>query len=398
MTPTMRFRFTKQRVEALAIPADGRAEYRDAATPGLVLRVTAGGVKSFSLFRRVNGRPARVTLGAFPAMTVEQAQRRARELQGQIVMGIDPRTARRKAREEPTLSVLFQFWMDTHAKLRKGTWEADQRQYDTYLKPWAGRSLSTIKKSDVAALQLRIAETKGRYIANKVLALLRAMFNRAADIGFDGPNPTAGIKKFPEEKRDRFLHGDDLRLFFAALASDPNAELRDYFRVCLFVGARKSNVLAMRWEEIDFGTGVWRIPITKSGQPVVVPLVGPVMQLLQARKASNGSPWVFPSRGRTGHLVEPKSAWKRIIERAGLCDVRPHDLRRSLGSWMAMTGAGLPIIGKMLGHSQPTTTAIYARVAVDSVRAAAEAATAAMLQDGGLKLLESTMEKDYGQE
>ncbi|MFZ1935331.1 MAG: site-specific integrase [Thermoguttaceae bacterium] len=394
MTPITRFRFSKQRVEALPIPADGRAEYRDITTPGLVLRVTATGARSFSLFRRVNGRPARVTLGAFPAMTVEQAQRRARELQGQIVMGIDPRTARRKAREEPTLSVLFQFWMDTHAKLHKRTWEADQRQYDSYLKPWAGRALSAIKKADVAALQLRIAEKKGRYIANKVLALLRAMFNRAGDIGFDGPNPTAGIKKFPEEKRDRFLHGDDLRLFFAALASDPNGELRDYFLVCLFVGARKSNVLAMRWEEIDFATGLWRIPTTKSGQPVVVPLVGPVLRLLEARKqASNGSPWVFPSRGRTGHIVEPKSAWKRIIERAGLSDVRPHDLRRSLGSWMAITGSSLPVVGKMLGHSQPTTTAIYARLSTDPVRAAAEAATSAMLQAGGVKMIDVQAEK-----
>jgi integrase len=389
MAPETRFRFSKQRIEALPIPADGRAEYRDAVTPGLVLRVTANGAKSFSLFRRVNGRPARVTLGAFPTMTVEQAQRRARELQGQIVMGVDPRTAKRKAREEPTLSVLFQFWMDSHAKQHKRTWEADERQYNTYLKPWAGRRLSAINKADVAALQLHIAAQKGRYIANKVLALLRAMFNRAADIGFAGPNPTAGIKKFPEEKRDRFLHGEDLRVFFAALAADQSPDLRDYFLVCLFVGARKSNVLAMQWVDIDLRAGIWRIPETKSGKPVVVPLVGPVMQLLEARRqVSHGSPWVFPSRGKTGHLVEPKSAWKRIIERAGLSDVRPHDLRRSLGSWMAMTGAGLPVVGKMLGHTQPTTTAIYARLSVDPVRQAAEKATDAMLQAGGVQLLE----------
>jgi integrase len=322
-------------------------------------------------------------------MTVEQAQRRARELQGQIVMGVDPRTAKRKAREEPTLSVLFQFWMDSHAKQHKRTWEADERQYNTYLKPWAGRRLSAINKADVAALQLHIAAQKGRYIANKVLALLRAMFNRAADIGFAGPNPTAGIKKFPEEKRDRFLHGEDLRVFFAALAADQSPDLRDYFLVCLFVGARKSNVLAMQWVDIDLRAGIWRIPETKSGKPVVVPLVGPVMQLLEARRqVSHGSPWVFPSRGKTGHLVEPKSAWKRIIERAGLSDVRPHDLRRSLGSWMAMTGAGLPVVGKMLGHTQPTTTAIYARLSVDPVRQAAEKATDAMLQAGGVQLLE----------
>ena len=121
-----------------------------------------------------------------------------------------------------------------------------------------------------------------------------------------------------------------------------------------------------------------------------MPLTAAALDVLHARQQDDGSSeWVFPSRGRHGHIVEPKSAWQRIVKRAGLSDVRPHDLRRSLGSWMAMTGAGLPVVGKMLGHTQPSTTAIYARLAVDPVRAAAEQATAAMLQAaGGLKLLE----------
>jgi integrase len=406
--PEKRFRFSKQRVEALPTPAHGRAEYRDTVTPGLVLRVTANGAKSFSLFRRVDGQPTRVTLGTFPSVTVEQAQRRARELQGQIADGINPREAHRARREEATLGVLFAYWLE-HAKQRKRTWPEDERQYNAFLKPWANRRLSSIKKADVQALFARIGrgylehvdgkpvQRGGIYAANRMLALLRAMFNKASDIGYVAGNPTTGIKKFAEEKRDRFLHGDDLRVFFAALAADPNADLRDYFLVCLFAGARKSNVLAMRWEEIDFATGLWRIPMTKSGIPVVVPLVGPVMQLLEARRqAANGSPWVFPSPGKTGHLVEPKSGWKRIITRAGLSDVRPHDLRRSLGSWMAITGSGLPIVGKMLGHSQPTTTAIYARLSVDPVRAAAEAATTAMLKAGGVKLLEDSTAGERG--
>ena len=390
MTPNTRLRFSKRRIEALPTPAIGRAEYRDLATPGLVLRITSTGAKSFSLFRRVKGQPARVTLGSYPAMTVEQAQRRARELLGEIAKGGDPRSARRAARDEPTLAALFLHWMEAHARPRKSTWEADQRQYDTYLKPWAGRRLSDIRKVDVASLHLRIAENKGRYIANKVLALLRAMYNRAADLGYAGGNPTNGIKKYPEEKRDRFLHGDELRLFFAALADEPNGTLRDYFLFSLLTGVRKGNAMAARWEQIDLSAGLWRIPQTKSGQPVVVPLVGPVLQVLQTRLlAANGSPWVFSGRGKTGHIVEPKSAWKRIITRAGLVDVRPHDLRRSLGSWMAMTGAGLPVVGKMLGHTQPTTTAIYARLSVDPVREAAEKATSAMLEAGGMKTIEA---------
>lgn len=382
MTTEKRFRFSKQRIESLPIPTNGRMEYRDSTTPGLVLRVTSNGSKSFNLVRRMNGSFARVTLGAFPDVTVEQVQKRVRELQGQIVQGIDPRELKRTSREEPTLGDLFKHWM-IHAKQHKRTWDADERQYNTYLKPWAPRKLSAITKSEIQTLQNRMAEKNGRYIANKVLTLLRSMYNKAGDIGFSKPNPTAGIKKFPEEKRDRFLHGNDLRVFFSALAAEPNADLRDFFMVCLFVGARKSNVLAMRWEDIDFRTGVWRIPETKSGQPVVVPLVIPVIQLLAARRdALNGSSWVFPSHGKTGHLVEPKSAWKRIIDRAGLSNVRPHDLRRSLGSWMAITGSSLPMVGKMLGHTQPTTTAIYARLSVDPVRQAAEAATAAMMAAG----------------
>lgn len=382
-----RFRFSKQRIEALPTPSTGRVEYRDAVTPGLVLRVTANGAKSFSLFRRgVDGRPVRVTLGAFPAMTVEQAQRRTRQMLADIGNGVDPREARRTAREEPTLSVLFAHWLENHAKQYKRTWAEDERQYNVFLKPLASRKLSSIKKADVQALFSRVGRDNGHYAANRLLALVRATFNKAADIGFTGPNPTAGIKKFREEKRDRFLHGDELRAFFASLAEEQHAILRDFFMVSILTGARRSNVQAMRWEEIDFATGLWRIPETKSGQPVVVPLVSPVIELLRLRLlAANGSPWVFPGRGKTGHIVEPKSAWKRIIQRAGLVDVRPHDLRRSLGSWMAMTGSGLPVVGKMLGHSQPATTAIYARLAVDPVREAAEKATDAMLKAGGIR-------------
>ena len=390
MAPTTRFRFSKKRIEALPIPATGRAEYRDLTTPGLVLRVTANGAKSFSLFRRVNGHPARVTLGAFPAVTVEQAQHRARELQGEITKGIDPRqTSNLAAREEPTVAILFDHWLETHAKQHKRTWAEDERQYNVFLKPWANRKLSTIRKPDVQALHAKVGTKNGRYAANRLLALVRAMFNKAPDMGFVGSNPTAGIKKFSEEKRDRFLHGDDLRAFFTSLAAEPQAILRDFFLVSLLTGCCRSNVQTMRWEEIDFATGLWRIPETKSGQPVVVPLVAAIVEVLRLRLlAANGSPWVFPGRGKTGHIVEPKSAWARIIKRAGLSDVRPHDLRRSLGSWMAMTQAGLPVIGKMLGHTQPSTTAIYARLAVDPVRQAAEKATAAMMEAGGMKLLD----------
>ncbi len=142
--------------------------------------------------------------------------------------------------------------------------------------------------------------------------------------------------------------------------------------------------MAMRWDEIDFVTCLWRIPRTKSGNPVVVPLVPEAVSVLQQRRtAANGSPWVFASnRSKSGHITEVKAAWGRIRDAAKLVDCRPHDLRRSLASYMAINGTGLPVIGAMLGHSQPSTTAIYARLSTDPVRLAAESAATAMLTAG----------------
>ena len=121
-------------------------------------------------------------------------------------------------------------------KGRKRTWQEERAQYNAFLKPWAHRKLSSIKKAEVAALHARVGQENGIYAANRLLALLRAMFNKAPDMGFAGPNPTAGVKKFPEENRDRFLHGDELAGFFRALAAEPNAMLRDFFLLLLLTG------------------------------------------------------------------------------------------------------------------------------------------------------------------
>ena len=194
-----RFRFSKTRIDTLPIPSAGRAEYRDLATPGLVLRVTANGAKSFCLFRRVNGRPARMTLGTFPSVTVEQAQRRVHELQGDITKGIDPRLGRREARNEPTLAALFGYWLESHAKQHKRTWAEDERQYNVFLKSWGARGYPRFARPTCNRCTPRWGARNGHYAANRLLALVRAMFNKAPDIGFTGSNPAAGIKKFSEE-------------------------------------------------------------------------------------------------------------------------------------------------------------------------------------------------------
>jgi hypothetical protein len=179
----------------------------------------------------VNGRPVRHSLGKFPEKSVESARKACRKKSADAADGKDLQAERQAARHEQTVAGLFGYWLDSHAKLRNKTWTADEGRYKRFLKPWANRRLSTIRKADVQALFAHVGKKHGRYAANRLLALVRAMFNKAPDMGFIGSNPTAGVKKFSEEKRDRFLHGDDLRAFFAALAAEPNATLRDYFRL-----------------------------------------------------------------------------------------------------------------------------------------------------------------------
>ena len=255
--------------------------------------------------------------------------------------------------------------------------------------------LSVIRKADLTALHAKIGRDNGHYQANRVLALVRAMFNKADDIGFHGTNPAKGVAKFKEEKRDRFLQAGELPKFFAALNAEPNEDFRDAFTLAILTGARRGNVLAMRWEDIDLQRGLWSIPaaVAKAGVTIVVPLVAPAVTLLEGRrKAAAGSPWVFPSTSKAGHLVETKSAWKRILDRAGLSNVRMHDLRRTLGSWQALLGSSLPIIGKSLGHTQASTTQVYARLTVDPVRESVDRATTAILDAASRPVEDNTQE------
>jgi integrase len=136
----------------------------------------------------------------------------------------------------------------------------------------------------------------------------------------------------------------------------------------------------MRWEDIHLDRGEWKIPdkSSKSGFSMTIPLVPEALAILNKRK-NNGSEWVFPGPGKTGHVQEPRRTWEAILKRAGLTDVRIHDLRRTVGSWMAAGGASLPTIGKMLGHRNASTTQIYARLDLTSVKTAVTSATAAMM-------------------
>jgi integrase len=402
-----RVAFTEKRVADLKPPAAGRRYAYDARTAGLAVCLTSAGARTYYIYRKVNGRPVRLRLGTTSELTLDMARKTTVEIVGGMIKGIDPQAAKRAKRQEPKLRQLWAVW-EIHAKAHKRAagYVEDCRKWTKILEPWAGdRRLSAITKRDVITLHAKLGTENGPYLANRTINLLGAMFAKADDLGFSGPNPTKGVQRFPEEKRDRFLHGDELPRLFEALKQAPPL-IQDFILVCLLCGARRSNVQAMRWDCIDFVTRLWRIPPdqSKSKVVVVVPLSLPVVAILERRReAVNGSPWVFPAPraiGKTGHLVEPKRSWHALLKAAGLWDATKgpldkktgipkgaptlhlHDLRRSLGSWMASGNVSMTIVAKALGHSELRSTAVYARLAVDPVAAAVEEAGNAMLAAG----------------
>ncbi len=384
--PSDKIGFTKTTVESLPTPESKRAYYADEKIKGFGLSISPHGTKTFFVHRKINGVPQRMTIGHFPDVTVDQARKKAQELIGVIATGTDPQEARRASKGELTFGGLYQEYLTRHAKVHKKTWKEDERQYRVYLKGWARRKLSSIKRTDVQTEHVRIGKDHGKYQANRVLSTLKSVFNLAKDWGFfSGDNPAAGVKTFTEKSRERFLQPDELPRFFQALAEEPDTTPRDYVFLSLLTGARQENVLAMRWDEINWVAATWTIPETKTGDPLTVPLMPEAMALLKERRQDVAGEFVFLSKGKTGHFVEPRKAWARLLKRAEIKNLRLHDLRRTLGSWQAETGASLSVIGKSLGHKNMSTTAIYARLSLNPVRTSMETATNAILESGGMK-------------
>jgi integrase len=307
--------FTKAALDALPTPPKGkRAYYYDSKTRGLGISITPTGSKSFIVYRWLAGKPERITLGRYPDLSIEQARRKADEVNGAIAKGDNPNDTRRAERQELTLSQLFNEYVERYAKLHKESWEEDTNQFRRYLTNWGKRKLSTIKKANLQKLHADIGKEKGIYAANRLLALLSIMFNKAIEFElWDKPNPTAGIKKFREKSRERFLQADELPRFFQALADEPNETFRDYFLMSLLTGARRANVQAMRWCDISLERAEWHIVKTKNGSSQTVTLVNEAVALLKQRKANATSDYVFPGTGKTGHLVEAKKGWQRFL-------------------------------------------------------------------------------------
>jgi len=377
--------FNKRAIEALEPPASGRRYVYDTRTPNLQVCITQAGSRTFLRYGKVKGKPERTIIGRFPAVTVSQARDTCKDMSGRIVRGEVPQEKRRRG--GLTLKQLFKLYLERYAKAHKRTWKHDDYQFGKYLAEWHERKVADVTKADVQELHVRIGDDIGKTTANRVRSLLSKLYSFALENDIHDANPCVGVRKFRERSRDRYLQPDELPRLFAKLDAEPNQTFADFVRLSLFVGARRANMLAMRWDEVSIARREWRIPETKAGESQLVPLPLAAVEILERRQQNaNGSPWVFPSRSKSGHLESPRKAWLRLCERAGIEGLTIHDLRRSLGSWQAAAGASELIIGKTLGHAPGSkATSVYARLNLDSVRQSVEVATAAMIAAAATK-------------
>jgi len=367
--------FTQKGLETL-LPEGKPYIVRDDEVTGLVVKVYPSGRKTFFLNVRTGRTVDMFKIGIWPDLNVAQVREKARKMRADLAQGKNPKAEKK---EGIAFGEFFLVYMERHGNGKKSAREY-QSLYRQHLEQWKHHPLSGMTRNKIEALHKSVGkETPVR--ANRLLALLSSIYNQAILWGYlKTENPCKGVKKFKEVSRDRFLSGEELTRFFEALDLTENPAFRDFILLSLFTGARRSNVLSMRWKDIDFERSIWKIPgeMSKNGDPMQIPLGPDVLEILRRRRAETSSVFVLPGPGAKGHYMEPKRAWGTLLKRAKLEDLRIHDLRRSMGSWMTIGGTSLPIVGKALGHKTSQATSIYARLNLDPVRAAMEQAVEAM--------------------
>lgn len=421
---TTKFFFSDYKIQKLPQIANDKVRvfYRDEKIKGLYLKITKNNQRFFMVQKRmtINNKSCVVTksIGQFPYITVDSARAKAIEIFTGMANGIDPNEHKRiirlatataanteagEASEQQedelfTLDSMMDAYIERYAKQHTKRWRDSLYNYNFYIKANFPR-LCDKEASKISTLELEKAhhkiarKHKSPIMANRAIQLLRAAYNRAENWGYFNEtfrNPAAKIQLFKEKSRERFLEKDELRRFFKSLFEEESEDIRDYVFLSLMTGARRSNILAMRWRDINFETKLWKIPgeIMKNGSPLTVPLNDEAIVVLQARKELRTKfmrqhglklDYVFFSlTSKSGHLEEPKRGWHRILKRANIEDLRLHDLRRTLGSYQAMNGVTTAVIGKTLGHKSIAATAIYARMNLDPVRDGIQKATNAM--------------------
>ncbi|MGZ5915078.1 MAG: tyrosine-type recombinase/integrase [Hyphomicrobium sp.] len=375
-------------VRRLPAPDKGKKIYPDDEVAGLGVRVTAAGARSYVL-RYVTraGRERTYTIGDIGDWRATAARADARRLRQIVDQGGDPMADIEAERAAPTVADLIARFEQEHLPYLRPSSRADyRRMIANHIRPHFGAHLkvSDVRFEDVQRLHDRITGAGHLHRANRVIAVVSKMFALAAHWRMRADNPARGVKRHYESKRTRYLDSEhELPRLLTALAEHEDQQAADIVRLALLSGARRGEILSARWADLDLSRGTWIKPgsTTKQKTTHIAPLSAAARQLLSeiADRYAREHPrqplgtFVFPSRqSGVGHVTELKRPWRAITKAAGIEGLRFHDLRHSFASFLASGGASLPLIGSLLGHSNPVTTHRYTHLADTPQRAAVD--------------------------
>jgi len=384
-------RFAKQ-----AAPRGRRSPiFMDEEVIGFGLQVRETGRKSFTLDYMFEGRRRRLYIGDFPDWSTQAAREHAKLIKREIDQGIDPLAVRDERRTAPTVKHLIERYLTEHVVRLAPDSACDYRSMMmTYVMPvWGQRKVIDIRRSDVDQLLVEVAKgrarphkaktkqkrlkplrsprpTPGR--ANRVGGAVRKMFNLAIRWEMRADNPAAGFIRNPENPRERFLDVTEIGRLSEVLNEHKNQRMADVIRLLMLTGARRGEVLNATWDQFDLDRAVWTKPAhtTKQRRLHRTPISGAAVQLLRTIRARVPAecPWVFPGDAEGKPIHEIKRFWDDVRKRAKLTNVRVHDLRHTFASLLVSGGMSLPMIGKLLGHTQVQTTQRYAHLFDDPLR------------------------------
>lgn len=367
----------------------------DPKATGFGVRTYVGGGKSFFVDYRIDGRQRRITIGPFPRWSADAARERAKELRKQIDRGVDPAGTKRERREAPTVQDLIDRYIADHLPTKAASRAYDDKAMLGVIASKLGKhtKVADIHGGDIADMHRKITESGRPVRANRILTVCSKMFSLALvpRAGETLPwrnavqgNPCKGIKKNHEEGRERFFSQTELAAISEALTKYPGVAA-DCVRLIMLTGCRPAEALKARWPEFDAEPGYWCKPSAHTKQRRVhkVPLSPAATELVDRLRDKHRGEWVFPGDKPGQHLAALWHVWHFVRKETGLGkDARAYDLRHTFASVGAGGGLSLPIIGRLLGHTQSRTTQRYAHLADDPVREAAEKITAVITGAG----------------
>ncbi len=369
-------KITKRFVESITPDSKETLKYWDSDLKGFGVIVLPSGRRTYCIqYRNADRIKKRMKLGVHGQITTEEARVLAKKQLSQVIHGEDPVEQRKSEAGLPRMKDLAVQYFERHGeRKRTKSQKEDQSMLDRFILPALGeKRVSQVTFYEIQTLHLKLKNTP--YRANRILALLSKMFTLAVSWKWRTDNPVLGIERYQEEKRDRWLNDEELERFWTILDAYPTHLTSYVFKFLVLTGARKGEALQATWDQFDLEKGIWTKPahLTKQNKKEHLPLSDKALEVLNVIKklTPQSSTYVFPGKMDGKPLQEIKTFWKRVLKEAKLENVRIHDLRHTHASHLVSSGLSLSVVGKLLGHTQASTTQRYAHLADEPLKEAA---------------------------